>query len=316
MNSGRRRNHLLIAGTGRAGTSFLVQYLHALGLDTHLSRHADPSWSQSANAGLEDLPLIGADEHLPYVVKSPWLGEIIDQILSQDRFTVDAVVIPVRDLRDAASSRVILELRNIFEQAKWMLSFEETWDEWGQTPGGIMYSLDAIDQERLVAVKFTRLVQALVKRDIRLIFLDFPRIVEDAEYLFRKLKDLLPSSVDAGAAAEAHASVARKESARVSKERASVRSVQASAATPEAMDSGMPRPIDERRELARRELELIALRREIARQKAILGDVSDRALALSQAHARIAELTELLRLSEEQVGEAKTRLQTAQSRVA
>ena len=58
----------------------------------------------------------------------------------------------------------------------------------GANAGGIIYSLDAIDQERLLAVKFARLVQALVKRDITLIFLDFPRIVEDAEYLFRKVE--------------------------------------------------------------------------------------------------------------------------------
>jgi hypothetical protein len=316
MNSDGRRNHLLIAGTGRAGTSFLVRYLHALGLETHLSRHADPFWSQSANAGLEDLPLISGNEDLPYVVKSPWLGEIIDQVLSQDKFAVDAVLIPVRDLRDAASSRVILELRNIFEQANWMLSFDETWDEWAQTPGGIIYSLDAIDQERLLAVKFARLVQALVKRDITLIFLDFPRIVEDAEYLFRKVKDFLPATVDVGAAAAAHANLARKDSARVTKERASVHNVQASAATSKTRDSLAPQPADERREHSRHELELIALRREIARQKATLGDLSDPVLAVSQAHARIAELTKLLQLSEEQIGEAKTRLQAAQSRVA
>ena len=316
MNSGGRRNHLLIAGTGRAGTSFLVQYLHALGLDTHLSRHADPSWSQSANAGLEDLPFLSLNEDLPYVVKSPWLGGMIDQVLSQDRLVVDAVLIPVRDLRDAASSRVILELRNIFEQANWMLSFDETWDEWAQTPGGIIYSLDAIDQERLLAVKFARLVQALVKRDITLIFLDFPRIVEDAEYLFRKVKDFLPATVDAHAAEEAHANLARKDSARVTKERASVHDVHASAATSNTRDSLAPQPADERRELSRHELELIALRREIARQKATLGDLSDPVLAVSQAHARMAELARLLQLSEEQVGEAKTRLQIAQSRIA
>jgi hypothetical protein len=316
MNSDGRRNHLLIAGTGRAGTSFLVQYLHALGLDTHLSRHADPFWSQSANAGLEDLPLLSGNEDLPYVVKSPWLGEIIDQVLSQDKLVVDAVLIPVRDLRDAASSRVILELRNIFEQANWMLSFDETWDEWAQTPGGIIYSLDAIDQERLLAVKFARLVQALVKKDIKLIFLDFPRIVEDADYLFLKLKDFLPATVDVGAAAEAHANLARKESARVTTERALVRSVQASADPPKAKDRPARPPGDERRELSRHELELIALRREIERQKATLGDLSDPVLAVSQGHARIAELAKLLQLSEEQAGEAKTRLQIAQSRVA
>ena len=36
-----RRRHLLIAGTGRAGTSFLVRYLAELGLDTHLGRHRE-----------------------------------------------------------------------------------------------------------------------------------------------------------------------------------------------------------------------------------------------------------------------------------
>ena len=111
-------------------------------------------------------------------------------------------------------------------------------------------------------------------------------------------------------------SLARKESARVSKERASVRDVQASAATSKTKESLAPQPVDERRELSRRELELIALRREIARQKAALGDLSDPVLAVSQAHARMAELTKLLQLSEAQVGEAKTRLQIAQSRIA
>jgi hypothetical protein len=32
------RRHLLIAGTGRAGTSFLVRYLSALGLETEIDR--------------------------------------------------------------------------------------------------------------------------------------------------------------------------------------------------------------------------------------------------------------------------------------
>ena len=212
--------------------------------------------------------------------------------------------------------RVILELRNIFETAKWMLTFDELWDEWAQTPGGIIYSLDAIDQERLLAVKFTRLVQALVKRDVRLIFLDFPRIVEDAEYLYYKLKDFIPASVDLRTAAETHTRVANKEGARVSKERAAVHDFQAPAAKSAPMEGRASPPLDERREFARSELELIALRREIARQKAMLGDVSNSALAISQAQSRLGELTELLRVSQEQVSEANKRLQEAQSQVA
>ncbi len=51
------RHHLLIAGTGRAGTSFLVRWLAAAGLRTHLASHDTPMWDDDANAGLEDLPV-------------------------------------------------------------------------------------------------------------------------------------------------------------------------------------------------------------------------------------------------------------------
>ena len=43
--------HLFIAGTGRAGTSFLVRYLTALGLDTRLTRHGEEGWDEEAHAG-------------------------------------------------------------------------------------------------------------------------------------------------------------------------------------------------------------------------------------------------------------------------
>jgi hypothetical protein len=63
----------MIAGTGRAGTSFLVRYLAEIGLNTHLSTQGETSWDESANAGLEDDPILARPEDLPYVVKFPWL---------------------------------------------------------------------------------------------------------------------------------------------------------------------------------------------------------------------------------------------------
>jgi hypothetical protein len=46
------RRHLLIAGTGRAGTSFLVRYLTELGLDSRLRRYGENAgWDENANAG-------------------------------------------------------------------------------------------------------------------------------------------------------------------------------------------------------------------------------------------------------------------------
>jgi hypothetical protein len=94
--------HLVIAGTGRAGTSFLVRYLTELGLDTTLTRKGDAAaWDGPANAGFEDLLIAGRT--LPYVVKSPWIGEYIEQILKEERFKIDAFIVPVRDLVEVAA---------------------------------------------------------------------------------------------------------------------------------------------------------------------------------------------------------------------
>ena len=91
-------HHLLITGTGRAGTSFLVKYLAELGLDTHLEDPDGASWDEVAHAGLEDLLLLEQPKHLPYVIKSPWLTEYIDQVLARDDIAIDGVIIPVRNI--------------------------------------------------------------------------------------------------------------------------------------------------------------------------------------------------------------------------
>ena len=80
------RTHLFIAGTGRAGTSFLVRFLNEVGLDTTLGRLGEQAfWDENANAGLEDTPLSRDREKLPYVIKSPWLYQCIDTLLATDR---------------------------------------------------------------------------------------------------------------------------------------------------------------------------------------------------------------------------------------
>jgi len=53
-------------------------------------------------------PLVEPNENPPYVLKSPWSGEHIDEILASNRFSFDAIIIPMRNLVEAASSRSIL----------------------------------------------------------------------------------------------------------------------------------------------------------------------------------------------------------------
>jgi hypothetical protein len=196
------KHHLIIGGTGRSGTSLLVKYLTECGLETHISRNPNFWWDENAEAGLEDLPLPEGDS--PYVIKSPWLFECVDALVQREDITVDAVIMPVRNLVEAAASRSILELRarhvasDYFEKMK-------TWETWGVTPGGTVYSINPLDQARILAVGFQKTVHILVKHEIRIVFLDFPRLVEDGDYLYERLKNLLPRNLEKEHALKAHA---------------------------------------------------------------------------------------------------------------
>ncbi|MEK6322241.1 MAG: hypothetical protein AABN33_11210 [Acidobacteriota bacterium] len=64
------RSHVVISGTGRAGTTFLVQLLTHLGLNTGLDVNTMELYP-IARAGLEmDI----RDANAPYIVKDPFLN--------------------------------------------------------------------------------------------------------------------------------------------------------------------------------------------------------------------------------------------------
>lgn len=212
-------HHLLIAGTGRAGTSYLVRFLGALGLETGFSgADGADGWDAEANAGLEHSPLAAPDERLPYVVKSPWIGEYADEIFKSQRYKIDALVIPMRDLVEAATSRAIVEHRAIFEKHPWIGNLDRTWEAFGETPGGIVYSLNPVDQARLLAVNFHTLVHQAIVAEIPIVFLAFPRMAEDWRYLYRQLQPVLPATVTEDAARLAHAAITDLAKVRVRRE--------------------------------------------------------------------------------------------------
>jgi chromosome segregation ATPase len=99
-----------------------------------------------------------------------------------------------------------------------MAEESKTWDTWGTTPGGILYSLNPLDQARLLAVGFHHLIERLTRADVPIYLLAFPRFTEDSEYLFSTLKDCLPASIDADTAFAAHRSVVDLDKVRVAGE--------------------------------------------------------------------------------------------------
>jgi hypothetical protein len=249
-------HHLMIAGTGRSGTSLLVRFLAAMGLDTHLAKSGEQQWSDEANAGLEDIPITAAFDDLPYVIKTPFLSEIIDAVLRDPAIVIDAVIIPVRDLTQAAASRTVLELQTIHRFQPWMLNLEHTVETWGTTPGGVVYSLNPVDQGRLLAVGFHRLIERLTRADVPMLFLDFPRLATDSDYLFGKLRALLPAGSTPGQAQVVHATLADPTKIRVGKELGSV-----APGKEVGIHAGPVYPDGDT-------LNLIALRRELSQQRA------------------------------------------------
>ena len=79
---------------------------------------------------------------------------------------------------------------------------------WGHTPGGAVFSLNPLDQARLLAVGFHILIETLVRADIPILFLEFPRLVEDGAYLFNKLQPWLPRDIREEQGLAAHRRVA------------------------------------------------------------------------------------------------------------
>jgi len=123
----------------------------------------------------------------------------------------------MRDIVEAACSRVTLELRSRLGHPA--LDEEHTrWETWGTTPGGMVYSLNPVDQARILAMGFHQVVHAFVKKQIPIVFLDFPRLVEDGEYLYQQLKPVFGNSVTREQAMDAHMRSARKDFVRVGAE--------------------------------------------------------------------------------------------------
>ena len=161
----------VITGTGRAGTTFLVQLLTDLGLDTGYSQEqldVDPV----SHAGLEQPNW--ETEEAPYIVKSPLIAESIHYALAEGGVAIDHVFIPMRPLKDVVASR---------ERVTRLLG--------DAAPGGLDGGCDAARQLNRHARQFFGLMVALARYDIPHTLLEFPRLVVDCEYTHRKLAPLL-----------------------------------------------------------------------------------------------------------------------------
>lgn len=168
-------NHLIITGTGRTGTTFLVQLMTELGLDTGFTSSNAVIYPE-CDAGMEhDLSAPDA----PYIVKSPHLCVSLDQVLRDNpKIVVDHAIVPIRSLYEAAESR-----RDVARRNPDKLPYA--------VPGGLWGTTDPNEQEQALTLLFYKLVHTLVVHQIPTTFVEFPRIVRDPDYLCAQLCPVL-----------------------------------------------------------------------------------------------------------------------------
>lgn len=169
------RHHVVISGTGRAGTSFLVYLLTQLGLHTGFQSDGI-ELPVVERAGLEvDI----RDCKAPYIIKNPWLCEYIDEVLSDPLIQIDYAIVPVREFAAAAESRAYVQETT-------------TGSRDGETVNGGLWGTDkAAEQETVLRHRFTSLMEALARHDVPITFLWYPRLTQDAAYVYNKLSFLL-----------------------------------------------------------------------------------------------------------------------------
>ncbi len=167
----------MIAGTGRAGTSFLVRFLDRCGLDTASSTDF---FDIRSRAGPEHNLF---DDNVPYVVKDPWFFTYCDEV-DPGAIAIDALLVPVRELMAASTSRILQERIALAEGPR---THGPASDVSSGVTAGVVYSLDPVDEARILAVGFHRLIHWATVHEVPLFLLEFPRIVNDREYLVETL---------------------------------------------------------------------------------------------------------------------------------
>ena len=156
---------VLITGTGRCGTTFLIKLFSFLGFNTGYNRdNYKPCIISNCNSGMER-----NYEEDYYILKNPTFMSDIEKIIQDKSITIKNVIIPIRDLNISAKSRV----------------------KHGYNAGGLWCANDELSQINFYKNILTNYIFISTKYDINTIFIDFDRMINDKTYLFYKLKIIL-----------------------------------------------------------------------------------------------------------------------------
>lgn len=156
---------ILITGTGRCGTTFLIKLFSFLDFDTGYDRSNYKNHiSSNCNSGMER----NFKENY-YILKNPNFIKNIRIILEEKSVIIKTVIIPIRDLKISAISRV----------------------KHSKSHGGLWNANNELTQIKYYKDILANYICCMTKYDINTIFIDFDKMVNDKPYLFNKLKPIL-----------------------------------------------------------------------------------------------------------------------------
>ena len=183
----RKIHKMVIAGTGRAGTTFLVQLLTALGIETGFKDIHDGVY-ENCHAGMEkDI----REPSSPYIVKSPSLCDTLAEVMASGNYVIDHLFIPIRDLEAAAMSRISVSSQAQGTQSKWRQRLIGKFKHKKAVPGGLIDTDNPQEQLPILAEKLYRLIYAVSLFDIPHTLLHFPKLTQDPRYLYQKLAPIV-----------------------------------------------------------------------------------------------------------------------------
>jgi hypothetical protein len=165
---------VLITGTGRCGTTFLIKLFTFLGYDTgYTVENYKDSIFTNCNSGMER-----AYNEKPYILKNPNFMENIEKIVNDKSINIRYVIMPIRDLEESAKSR-----EEISKKPGILIN--------NTKPGGLWNANNKEEQIEYYKKIINNYMAVTKKYNIKTIFIKFKEMINNPNYLYKKLFPIL-----------------------------------------------------------------------------------------------------------------------------
>ncbi len=176
---------ILITGTGRCGTTFLVALFTLLGMDTGFTRETlKENIHDKTKGGLEEQP--GKYK----ITKNPGFIIMIESYILQTQQVPKLVIIPVRHFTEATESRY----KNTEEQG--LLNVPMSKEISSSKGAGGLWNANTKEEQILFYNKcMAEYIQVMTRYGIATKFIDFHHMTTNSLYLYESLKDVIEPDV-------------------------------------------------------------------------------------------------------------------------